>query len=68
MSEIIVKMTEQKIKLKGGEYVRDLVRCERCKFRNNCERTIQSRALEYCSAGEEEIKNEATKILNGEEE
>lgn len=31
MAEIIVKM-DKHIKLKGGEYVRDLVRCENCKW------------------------------------
>lgn len=33
MSEIIVKLTDSRIKLKGGEYVRDLVRCKDCKHR-----------------------------------
>ena len=32
MSEIIVKLTDSRIKLKGGEYVRDLVRCKDCKY------------------------------------
>lgn len=30
MSEIIVKM-DKHLKLKGGEYVRDIVRCQDCK-------------------------------------
>ena len=30
MSEIIVKLTGSRIKLKGGVYVRDLVRCKDC--------------------------------------
>ena len=34
MSEIIVKLTDSRIKLKGGEYARDLVRCKDCKYRN----------------------------------
>ena len=33
MSEIIVKLTDSRIKLKGGEYVRDLVRCKDCEHR-----------------------------------
>ena len=33
MSEIIVKLTDSRIKLKGGEYVRDLVRCKDCVYR-----------------------------------
>lgn len=32
MSEIIVKMNDRHIKLKGGEYVRDIVRCKDCKY------------------------------------
>lgn len=32
MSEIIVKMTGDHIKVKGGEYVQDLVKCSECKF------------------------------------
>lgn len=30
MNEIIVKMTGDHIKIKGGEYVQDLVRCKEC--------------------------------------
>lgn len=36
MSEIIVKLTDSRIKLKGGEYVRDLVRCKDCKYDHKC--------------------------------
>ena len=32
MSEIIVKMKSDYIKIKGGEYIRDLVRCKDCKY------------------------------------
>ena len=31
MSEVIVKLTGDHIKVKGGEYVRDIVRCNECK-------------------------------------
>ena len=31
MSEVIAKLTSDRIKVKGGEYVQDLVRCEDCK-------------------------------------
>ncbi len=31
MSEIIVRLTSDHIKVKGGEYVQDLVRCRECK-------------------------------------
>jgi len=30
MSEVIIKLTSDHIKVKGGEYVRDLVRCKEC--------------------------------------
>ena len=30
MSEVIVKLTSDRIKVKGGEYVQDLVRCKEC--------------------------------------
>ena len=30
MKEIIITMTSDNIKVKGGEYVQDLVRCEKC--------------------------------------
>lgn len=32
MSEIVVRMTGDHIKVKGGEYVQDLVRCKECKW------------------------------------
>ena len=31
MSEAIIKLTNDRIKVKGGEYVQDLVRCENCR-------------------------------------
>lgn len=31
MKEIIVRMTSEHVKVKGGTYVRDLIRCEGCK-------------------------------------
>ena len=57
MSEIIVKLTGSRIKLKGGEYVRDLVRCKDCKFIYldnhiwKCPWTIPSGFDGYCSYG-----------------
>ena len=32
MSEVIVKLKSDHIKVKGAEYVRDLVRCKECKW------------------------------------
>lgn len=32
MSEMIVKLKKDHVKIKGCEYVRDLIRCEDCKY------------------------------------
>lgn len=34
MSEMIVKLNADRVKLNGCEYVQDLVRCKECKYRN----------------------------------
>lgn len=61
MSEIIVKLTDSRIKLKGGEYVRDLVRCKDCKWWDNdgdaegCTHKyggMWAKSDAYCSYGE----------------
>ena len=61
MSEIIIKLTDSRIKLKGGEYVQDLVRCKDCKYDHKCSHNIIRPSkgggiiycpLEYCSEGE----------------
>ena len=64
MSEIIVKLTDSRIKLKGGEYVRDLVRCKDCIYKEECGREVlvnqydNDKAVDitgflfYCSYGE----------------
>ena len=61
MSEIIVRMNSDHIKVKGGEYVQDLVRCKECRYRNGekCQmrNNIAKRfpqADDYCSYGERE--------------
>lgn len=61
-TEIIVKM-DKHLKLKGGTYVRDLVRCEDCKWyvpANNSDHgacgSIGGRTVypdDFCSEGEE---------------
>jgi len=61
MSEIIVKMKSDYIKIKGGEYIRDLVRCENCKWYipvNNAPSECASTGLDvtaddFCSYAEE---------------
>ena len=50
MSEMIVKLNSDRVKIKGCEYVQDLVRCKDCVRNNEC------RMLDYdddfCSLGE----------------
>ena len=57
MSEVIVKLNSDHIKVKGGQYVQDLVRCKDCKFRPIKEdaygadhgfNIIAPNELEYC--------------------
>lgn len=62
MSEIIVKMEGDRIKLKGGQYVQDIVRCKACKhwckgdevygICSRCANTRQMRHDDFCSRGE----------------
>lgn len=59
MKEVIVKLTGDHIKVKGAEYVRDLVRCQDCKHWvynfNGCSRnpcTEPWYATDGCSYGE----------------
>ena len=47
MKEVIVKLTSDHIKVKGGEYVQDLVRCKDCK--NTEERATKIEGNKYCS-------------------
>ena len=61
MSEVIVKLTSDHIKVKGGEYVQDLVRCQDCKHWvynfNGCSRnpcTEPWYATDGCTYGERE--------------
>ena len=57
MKEVIVRLTDDHIKVKGGEYVQDLVRCKDCAWRNT-ERCIihffkeDLKDADYCSFGE----------------
>lgn len=57
--EVIMRLTSDHIKVKGGEYVQDLVRCQDCKHWvynfNGCKRnpcTEPWYALDFCSYGE----------------
>lgn len=64
MSEVIVKLTDNHIKVKNGEYVQDLVRCEDCKWQYECDNTVQIThrdgnnmslkfvPIDFCSYGE----------------
>ena len=49
--EMIVKMTGDQIKVKGGEYVRDLIRCEECVREKSCPIHNVS-GVEWCSIAE----------------
>ena len=35
MSEVIVRLKDRHIKVKGGEYVQEIVRCQECKYWDN---------------------------------
>ena len=56
MGEIIVRLTSNHIKLKGGEYICDLVRCRDCKKRKKNKFCLEHRRYErddngYCHHG-----------------
>ena len=55
MSEIIVRLKDNRIKITGGEYVRDLVRCKDCKHFAYCENDC-CLPENFCSQGEKEDK------------
>lgn len=64
MKEVIVRLTSDRIKVKGGEYVRDIVRCAECKYEPICTHSVQHttrdahtvtigyKSVEWCSYGE----------------
>ena len=59
VKEVIVKLTSDRIKIKGGEYVQDIVRCQDCKYWvynfNGCSRnpcTEPWYATDGCTYGE----------------
>ena len=63
MSEIIVRMKSDHIKVKDGEYVQDLIRCKECKWSKangiyqwcgRLDSTAKITADDYCSYGEKE--------------
>lgn len=61
MKEAIIKLTSDHIKVKGGEYVQDFVRCQDCKHWvynfNGCSRnpcTEPWYATDGCTYGERE--------------
>lgn len=53
MSEVIVKMVKDHVKVNGGTYVRDLVRCEECDKRKLCE-YHRFTDVAWCSLGVKE--------------
>ena len=61
MKEVIVRLTSDHIKAKGGEYVQDLVRCGECKWAKangtyqwcgRLDSTARITADDFCSYGE----------------
>lgn len=61
MSEVIVRLKDRHIKVKGGEYVQDIVRCRECKYwRNKDPQQIPTASImcghmhpdDFCSYGE----------------
>ena len=61
MKEVIVKLTSDRIKVKGGEYMQDFVRCQDCRHWvynfNGCNRnpcTEPWYATDGCTYGERE--------------
>ena len=61
MKEVIVRLTSDHIKVKGGEYVQDLVRCKKCKrakangtyqWCGRLDSTARITADDFCSYGE----------------
>lgn len=60
MKEVIVKLNSDRIKIRGGEYVQDLVRCGECKHNVSdggaimvCEHTdIPTEDDHFCGYGE----------------
>ena len=54
MAEIIVKYKEDtdRMKVKDGEYVQDLIRCKDCKKKNHCCRSMAAKDEGFCSDAE----------------
>ena len=57
MKEVIIRLNSDHIKIKGGEYVRDLVRCAECKNKDDvvdyCHKADRwINANDFCSYGE----------------
>lgn len=64
MKEAIIKLTSDHIKVKGAEYVQDLVRCKECKHEPICSHSVQHttreltsvtigyKSVDFCSCGE----------------
>ena len=51
MSEVIVKMVKDHVKVNGATYVRDLVKCENCLRRDPFCEIHDIYGVEWCSLG-----------------
>ena len=69
MKEVMVKLTSDHIKVKGAEYVRDLVRCAECKWAKangtyqwcgRLDSTARITADDFCSYGQKGDENVET--------
>lgn len=57
MKEVIIKLNDNHIKVKGAEYVQDLVRCKDCKYDDTirCPYKVARFGytdVDFCSCGE----------------
>ena len=52
MSEVIVKMVKDHVKVNGATYVRDLVKCENCYHNEPFCEIHDIYGVEWCSKGE----------------
>lgn len=57
MGEVIVRLTADHIKVKGGEYVQDLVRCDECVGADECDVLSMFPKIDWCSFGERAVSS-----------
>ena len=50
---VVVKMKDDHMKVEGGEYIQDLVKCEECVKCGFCAIQAMAKKIRYCSLGKE---------------